>query len=114
MNKSELVQEISSRTKLPSAEVAQVVEAFVRSVQQQVIRGDKVVLSGFGTFHRKSRARRTARNVWTDQPLLVPATNVPAFKPGKPFREAVARRRRTRATRAAKAAAPGVRRRKAT
>jgi DNA-binding protein HU-beta len=114
MNKSELVQEISSRTKLPSAEVAQVVDAFVRSVQQQVIRGDKVVLSGFGTFHRKSRARRTARNVWTDQPLTVPATNVPAFKPGKPFREAVARRRRTRSKVAAKAAALGAQRRKST
>jgi DNA-binding protein HU-beta len=114
MNKSELVQEISSRTKLPSAEVAQVVDAFVRSVQQHVIRGDKVVLSGFGTFHRKSRARRTARNVWTDQPLTLPATNVPAFKPGKPFREAVARRRRTRSKVAAKAAAPGAQRRKST
>ena len=114
MNKSELVQEISSKTKLPAAEVAKVVEAFVRSVQQQVIRGDKVVLSGFGTFHRKPRARRTARNVWTDQPLTVPATNVPAFKPGKPFREAVARRRRSRARGAAKAAAPAARRRKTT
>ena len=98
MNKSELIEDIARRTKLPSAEVASVIESFVDAVKRSVVRGDRVVLSGFGTFHRKARARRTARNIWADEAVSVPATNVPAFKPGKPFREAVARRRRTAAT----------------
>ena len=93
MNKSELIEDIARRTKLPSAEVASVIESFVDAVKRSVVRGDKVVLSGFGTFHRKARARRTARNIWADEPLTVKATNVPSFKPGKPFREAVSRRR---------------------
>jgi DNA-binding protein HU-beta len=94
MNKSQLVEEIAARTKLPAAEVAAVVDTFIATVTRAVVRGEKVVLSGFGTFQRRVRARRTARDIWADKPLRVPATNVPLFKPGKPFREAVARRRR--------------------
>jgi DNA-binding protein HU-beta len=94
MNKTQLVEAIARRTKRGVGDVAPIVDAFIDIVRRSVVRGDKVVLSGFGTFHRQARARRTARNLWTDQPLTVKATNVPAFKPGKPFREAVARRRR--------------------
>jgi len=94
MNKSQLVEEIASRTKLPVRDVANVVDAFTLIVGRSVVRGEKVVLSGFGTFYRRARSRRVARDIWADKPLKVPATNVPAFKPGKPLREAVARRRR--------------------
>jgi DNA-binding protein HU-beta len=94
MNKSELVERIARRTRLPPQEVATVVDAFIDTIRRSVIQGEKVVLSGFGTFHRKSRARRTARNIWADLPMTVKPTNVPAFRPGKPFREAVGRRRR--------------------
>lgn len=94
MNKTQLVEEIASKTRLPAAEVSRVVDSFIDVVSRSVVRGEKVVLSGFGTFHRKARARRTARNIWADEPLVVKATSVPSFKAGKPFRDAVARRRR--------------------
>ena len=94
MNKSQLVEEIASRTKLPARDVANVIDTFIAIVTRSVVRGEKVVLSGFGTFQRRARARRTARDIWADKPLRVPPTNVPSFKPGKPFREGVARRRR--------------------
>jgi DNA-binding protein HU-beta len=94
MNKSQLVETIAERTRLPSQDVAAVVDAFIETVRRAVIQGEKVVLSGFGTFHRRSRARRTARNIWAGQPMAVKPTSVPAFRPGKPFKEAVARRRR--------------------
>jgi DNA-binding protein HU-beta len=94
VNKSELVEEISRRTNVPAADVAAVVDGFIEVVRRSVTRGEKVVLAGFGTFHRKARARRTARDIWAEEPVVVPATNVPAFRAGKPFREAVARRRR--------------------
>ena len=94
MNKSELVEEISARTRLPAGEVARVVDTFIVTVMRSVTRGEKVVLSGFGTFQRQARARRVARNIWTEQPVTVKATNVPSFKAGQPFKDAVAHRRR--------------------
>jgi DNA-binding protein HU-beta len=94
VNKAELVEEISGRTKLPPDEVSMVVESFMDIVRRSVTRGEKVVLSGFGTFRRQARARRLARDIWAEEPLVVPATNIPAFRPGKPFKEMVARRRR--------------------
>jgi DNA-binding protein HU-beta len=96
VNKGELVEEMARRTKLPVGEVATVLEAFMDAVTRSVVRGEKVVLSGFGTFDRQARARRTARNIWADRAIRVPARNVPAFRPGKPFKEAVARRGRSR------------------
>jgi DNA-binding protein HU-beta len=99
MNKTELVGSIATRTKLPAAEVAQVVDAFIDTVKRSVTRGEKVVLSGFGTFHRKARAARTARDIWGERPMKVPARDIPAFKPGQPFKDAIARRRRRPATR---------------
>ncbi len=95
MNKSQLVETIAERTRLPANEVAVVIDAFIDTVRRKVVQGEKVVLSGFGTFHRQARARRTARNIWADQPITVKPTNVPAFRPGKPFKQAVARRRRS-------------------
>jgi DNA-binding protein HU-beta len=93
LNKGQLVEEIAGRTGIAPRDVAQVVDAFLEIVKRTVVRGDKVVLSGFGTFHRRSRARRVARDIGAGRRLVVPATTVPAFRPGKPFREAVARRR---------------------
>ncbi len=101
MNKGQLVHKVAAATKQPASDVAAVVDALIDAVQAAVTKGDKVVLSGFGTFHRQQRARRVARNIWTDQPVVVPATSVPAFKPGKPFREAVAKPRRRRPVKAA-------------
>jgi DNA-binding protein HU-beta len=94
VNKTELVERIAGRTKVESRDVALVLDAFIDVVTRSVVRGEKVVLSGFGTFHRQARARRTARNMWTDRPVRVPPRNVPAFRPGKPFKDAVVRRRR--------------------
>jgi DNA-binding protein HU-beta len=94
VNKSQLVEDVAGRTKLPVGEVARVVDALIETIRRTVSRGDKVVLSGFGTFFRQARARRMARNIWADRPVRVPPRNVPAFRPGKPFRESVARRRR--------------------
>ena len=93
MNKTQLVEEIAGKTKLPAAEVARVVDEFMATVSRSVVRGEKVVLSGFGTFSRRARARRVARDIWAEEALVEKATNVPSFKAGKPFREAVARRR---------------------
>jgi DNA-binding protein HU-beta len=97
LNKSQLVERISRATDQPSADVAVTVDALIDTIRVTVTRGEKVVLSGFGTFYRQPRARRVARNIWADEDVIVPATYVAAFRPGKPFKQAVARPRRRRA-----------------
>lgn len=90
MNKRELVGEVAAETGLPPADVARVVDAMIAVVRGSVVAGEKVVLSGFGTFQRRTRARRVARDIEAGRPLPLPATRIPSFRPGKPFREAVA------------------------
>jgi DNA-binding protein HU-beta len=94
VNKGELVEEIAAKTKMAPSDVAAVVNAFIATVSKTVAGGEKVVLSGFGTFDRRARGPRVARDIWAGKPLRVRATSVPSFKAGKPFKEAVSRRRR--------------------
>ena len=93
MNKRDLIAKISAKTDQPASAVAEVVDELLRTVTTSVARGEKVVLSGFGTFFRRTRARRVARNIWAGEALPLPPANVPDFRPGKPFKELVARRR---------------------
>ena len=101
INKDELVGQIATKTELGRREAAQFVDAFTSVVKTSVAKGDKVSLVGFGTFERRTRNARTARNPKTGAPVKVPKTNVPAFKPGADFKTTVSGKRAT----ASKAAA---------
>jgi DNA-binding protein HU-beta len=116
MNKRKLVAEVAGKLDRDPAEVAEVVDAVVDAIVAAVAAGEKVVVQGFGTFLRRARARRVARDINADRPVVVPATHVPAFSPGKPFREIVAARRRRRAPTGSRARArtPTVLRRRPT
>jgi DNA-binding protein HU-beta len=94
VNKREMVERIVERTDYPLTVVAEIVDSFIDETSAAVIAGDRVTLSGFGTFYRQARAQRTARNIWTGESVTVRARELPAFRPGKPFRDEVARRRR--------------------
>jgi DNA-binding protein HU-beta len=98
VNKASLVSEIVKRTDLPPADVAAVVDSILDVVRDRVARGERVVLSGFGSFERIRRNPRTGRNPHTREAVKIPARTVPSFRPGTAFREAVAaKRRRTQA-----------------
>lgn len=99
MNKSSLVVEVWERTGVDRADVAAVVGAVLDVVRETVARGERVTLSGFGSFEARRRAARLARNPRTGEPVRVPATVKPVFRPGRAFLEAVAPRRRRRAGR---------------
>ena len=90
MNKGGLVAEVAKRTGLPKAEVGRVVDTVIDAVRESVVKGERVTLADFGTFERKRRNRRIARNPRKpDVPITVPARDLPAFTPGKEFRTQV-------------------------
>ncbi len=100
MNKADLVAEVARRTGGSRAEVADVVDAVLDVIRESVVRGERVTLSGFGSFQRRRRNRRLARNPRRPEvEVVVPPRDVPSFLPGKAFREQVLATRRRRAGR---------------
>jgi DNA-binding protein HU-beta len=90
MNKGGLVAEVSKRTGLSKADAGRAIDAMIDSIRDSVVRGERVTLADFGTFERKHRNERIARNPRRPQiPIVVPARDLPAFTPGKEFREQV-------------------------
>ncbi len=89
VNKSELVEAAADKADLSKKDVAAALDAVLDTITETVARGDKVALSGFGTFDRRERAARTARNPQTGEEMRVEASKNPGFKPGTAFKEAV-------------------------
>ncbi len=89
MNKSELIQAVSDATDLPKATAAKALDAVVDNIKDALAEGDSVTLIGFGTFLVRERAARVGRNPQTGKELEIPASKVPAFKPGKALKDAV-------------------------
>lgn len=90
MNKKELIDSIAASTGESRRLVSDVVDATIEEIQKQVKKGEKVTVPGFGTFSRRQRSARTARNPRTGEEVKVKATKVPAFKPGAGFKDFVA------------------------
>lgn len=89
MNKQELIQAAADATDLSRAQVAEALDAVLDTITQAMKDGEKVTLTGFGSFEARERAARTARNPQTGEPVEVPAGRTPAFKPGGPLKDAV-------------------------
>ncbi len=90
MNKTELVDSIIEKTGWSRRESEEAVAAFVQTVTDAVAAGERVTLPGFGTFEKRERAARTARNPQTGDPIKLKKTTVPAFRPGSSFKAYVA------------------------
>lgn len=88
MIRSELIQKIANGNPgLSTKEVERVVNAFFDSIVDQLAKGGRVELRGFGAFSTRERDARTGRNPRTGAAVQVPAKRVPYFKPGKEMRE---------------------------
>ena len=94
MNKTELIESVAGATGESKRTVADVLDATITQVQKSVKKGEKVTLPGFGTFSRKDRGARTARNPQTGDTIKVKATKVPAFKAGAGFKQFVSGRKK--------------------
>ena len=85
MTKADIVYEISKNTGIEKVTVMKTVDAFMESVKGSLSRNENVYLRGFGSFTVKARAEKIARNITKNTTVIIPAHNVPAFKPAKPF-----------------------------
>ena len=93
MNKAELVDKLAQRTGTSLREARTLIDAIfdpdpsVGLIAAELVRGEKVAISGFGTFEARSRKARVGRNPHTGASLDLPASLAPAFKPGTPPQE---------------------------
>ncbi len=85
MTKAEIVAEIANKTGIEKVAVQATVEAFMDSLKNSMISGQNVYLRGFGSFIIKKRAEKTGRNISRNTTIIIPAHNIPSFKPAKTF-----------------------------
>jgi DNA-binding protein HU-beta len=89
MTKAHIVNEIAIKTGIEKVAVQATVEAFMKSIKTTLADGENVYLRGFGSFIVKKRAEKTGRNISKNTTIIIPAHNVPSFKPAKVFAERV-------------------------
>ena len=89
MNKAELIIAAAEKAGLSKKDTEAVLNSIIEVISDALAEGDKVQLVGFGAFEVKSRAERTGRNPKTKEPIKIPASKVPVFKPGRALKDAV-------------------------
>ncbi|MBO7272282.1 MAG: integration host factor subunit beta [Bacteroidaceae bacterium] len=85
MTKAEVVNEIAKKTGIEKTVVLSTVETFMEVIKESLTNQEPVYLRGFGSFIIKKRAEKTARDIHKETTLIIPAHNIPAFKPAKTF-----------------------------
>jgi DNA-binding protein HU-beta len=89
LNKGDLVRAVAEQTGFTRRDAGEAVDAIFGAIAEALARGDKVSLVGFGGFEVRERAPRMGRNPQTGKAVRIKARKAPAFRPGKPLREAV-------------------------
>ena len=94
MNKTELVANVAEKAGLTKKDAEKEVNALFSSIEEALVKKDKVQMIGFGTFEVKARAARTGRNPQTGDEIKIPASKNPVFKAGKALKEAVNKKKK--------------------
>ena len=89
MNRTELIAEVAERSGLTKKDAEKAVVALFDTVIDEVAAGNKVQIVGFGTFEQRIRKEREGISPRTKEKMIIPEAKVPAFKPGRSFKEAV-------------------------
>ena len=89
MNKAELVAAVAERTELSKKDAEKALKAFVYVVAEELKKGEKIQLVGFGTFEVSERVAREGRNPANGQPMQIAASKAPKFKAGKALKDAI-------------------------
>ena len=91
MNKTELIAAVAESAGLSKKDTERVVNAALDTITTALCKGEKVQISGFGTFEVKDREARVGRNPHTKEAIEIPATKVPGFKASKALKDTVAK-----------------------
>ena len=91
MNKTELIAVAAQAVGMTKKDTERVLNAALDAITAALVNGDKVQLSGFGTFELKDREARVGRNPHTKESIEIPATTVPVFKASKVLKDTVAK-----------------------
>ena len=91
MNKTELIAIAAENAGLTKKDTERLLNAAIDAITLALVRGEKVQLSGFGTFETKTREARVGRNPHTKEAIEIPATRVPSFKPSKALKDIIAK-----------------------
>ena len=89
ISKKQLVDQIAAKTDATKTDINTILDAYIDVVKSNVAEGNKVQSVGFGAFELRHRAARKGRNPQTGKEIEIAASNVPAFKPGKSFKDEV-------------------------
>lgn len=89
MNKTELVAAMAAKAELSKKDSEKALKAFMETVSEQLKKGEKIQLVGFGTFEVVKRAARTGKNPQTGKAIKIAASKAPKFKAGKGLKDAV-------------------------
>ncbi|WP_061336686.1 HU family DNA-binding protein [Clostridium botulinum] len=89
MNKKQLLEKMSEKSGLTQKDAEKALKAFMESIEETLVNGEKVQLVKFGTFETRQRAERVGRNPQTKEEITIPASVAPAFKFAKDVKEKV-------------------------
>ena len=89
MNKGDLIDKIVEETTLKKKDVENCLNSFVSVIQNELKKGEKVAIAGFGTFDVSNRKARIGRNPQTGEEIKIAASKNPKFKPGKSFKDMI-------------------------
>lgn len=89
MNRNQLVSNIADKSGITKKDVESVVNGLIEEITDALENGEKVQFVGFGTFETRERASRSGRNPQTGESIQIPATVIPAFRPGNKLKETV-------------------------
>lgn len=89
MNKTELIAVVAEKAELSKKDAEKAIKAFTDTVSEELVKGGKIQLVGFGTFEVSERAAREGRNPHTGEPMPIAASKAPKFKAGKALKDAL-------------------------
>ena len=89
MTKRELIEVVAKKANLTNKAAREAVQAIINSIRDSLKRGEKIVITGFGTFSVRKRVERVGRNPKTGEKITISARKAPGFTPGKTLKKAV-------------------------
>lgn len=89
MNKTALIAAVAENTGVSQKDAEKVISATFAAIAANLAKGEKIQISGFGTFETKHRQARVGRHPVTKEPMEIPATHTPTFKPSKTLKDSV-------------------------